>query len=193
MYKVIRKVTSSQKKNLIFLMIVLIISLLFSSIIYYITQHGRLINIDYTAIKSLPFFSIFMNVFTRNILSLILIFIIALLGYNKLIYSLFMIISTFWGLSIIYCVKILQTDKLYLIFTLPDYIFYFPFLVHYSFISISISNYIKKNKIIETKSYKFDIITNSYIKLTIIYIFIVILYCLIYCGYLTILFKMLVG
>lgn len=193
MYKVIKKVTNSQKKNYFLIIIVLIISLLSSSIIYYITQHGNLININYKAISSLPFYSILLNVLVRNILSLMFIFIIALLGYSKLIYLLFTLISIFWGLSIIYCVKIFQVDKLYLIFTLPDYIFYFPLLVHYTFVSTSISNYIKKYKIIETKSYKFDIIIISYIKLSIIYIIIAIIYSLIYCGYLTILYKVLVG
>ncbi|MDF2616187.1 MAG: hypothetical protein K0Q47_842, partial [Sedimentibacter sp.] len=55
-----------------------------------------------------------------------------------------------------------------------------------------ISKYTKKTKNIETISHKFDIIINSYIKLSLIYILFVVVYSLGYSYYILILSRLLV-
>lgn len=188
----ISKLIVSQKKNLLFLILILIFSLLFSSVLYSVIQKGDIIKIDYRAVKELSFYDLFIDLLLRNTLYFVIIFFIVLLGYKKMIYVLFSIVSIYWGLAIIHTVKILNFDKIYFILNMPNYFVYFPALVYYTLVSLCVFKNYKKNKIIETKYIKFDIITISYIKFSFIWFILVIIYSLLCSNYYNILFKMLV-
>ena len=122
----------------------------------------------------------------------IIIAFLTCIGQTNLIYIIFGFTSTYFGLSVLYLIKIMQTDKLYFLFTVSDYFIFFPFLFYFTYISSIISKYTKRTKNIETISNKFDIIVSSYIKLSCLCLCIVSSYSFIYSFYIIILGRLLV-
>ncbi|MDD2494295.1 MAG: hypothetical protein PHE29_03790 [Tissierellia bacterium] len=190
--KTLKKLINTEYKRLLTLIIILIISLVFSALIYVSIGQDHIINMNYNSLNKLPFMNIFIRIMRRNIIYGIIITFITCIGLSKIIYLFFCFISIYYGLSIIYLIKIMQSDRLLLLFTITDYFIFFPLLFYFTYISIIISKYTKKTKNIETISHKFDIIVSSYIKLSVKYLLIVLAYSFIYSFYIIILGRLLV-
>lgn len=192
MNNVLKKLVASENKRLLFLLLVFIISLMLSALIYLVAGEGNMTNINYQSISTMKISDIFNMTIKRNIIYFIAIILLTIVGQNKIIIILFVIVSVYYGLSVIYLIRILRLDAAYFAITFSDYFIFFPVLFYFTFISCIISKYTKKTKNIETISHKFDIIVSSYIKLSLIYLFIVIVYSIIYSYYVSILSRLLV-
>lgn len=194
MNRILKRFIFTDYKRLIALLIILIISLILSALIFLLTGHGQdsIASINYNNISQLTFKIIFLKILKRNIIYFIAVICLTCIGQGKLINGLFGLISVFYGLSIIYLIKTMQTDKIYFILTFTDYFIFFPLIFYFTYISGSISKYTKITKKIETISHKFDIIISGYIKLSIIYLAIVLCYSLGYSYYILILSRLLV-
>lgn len=192
MNRTLKRLIFNDYKRLLVLIIIFIISLILSALIFIITGQESLANINYENISKLSFNIIFLRILKRNIFYFIAIICLTCIGQSKIINGLFGLISIFYGLSVIYLIKEMQEDKIYFIFTFTDYIIFFPILFYFTYISSSISKYTKKTKKIETISTKFDILISSYIKLSLIYLLIVLIYSLSYSFYIIIISRLLV-
>lgn len=194
MNRILKKFIFADYKRLITLLIIFIISLILSALIFLLTGHGQesISSINYNNISQLTFKVVFLKIFKRNILYFISVICLTCIGQGKIINGLFGLISVFYGLSVIYLIKAMQTDKIYFILNFTDYFIFFPLIFYFTYISSTISKYTKKTKKIETISHKFDIIISGYIKLSIVYLLIVLVYSLGYSYYILILSRLLV-
>lgn len=194
MNRILKKFIFADYKRLIALLIIFIISLILSALIFMLTGHGQesISSINYNNISQLTFNVIFLKILKRNILYFIAVICLTCIGQGKIINGLFGLISVFYGLSVIYLIKAMKTDKIYFILNFTDYFIFFPLIFYFTYISSTISKYTKKTKKLETISHKFDIIISGYIKLSIVYLLIVLVYSLGYSYYILILSRLLV-
>lgn len=193
MNNVLKKLVQSENKRFVLLLFVLIFSLMLSSIIYLFISDGDIRIINYDSIALMKFSEIFMSTIKRNLIYFIVLILLTILGQSEIIIVLFGAVSIYYGLSVIYLIRALKMSTAYFVITFTDYIFFFPVLLYFTFISNTTSKYTKKTKNIETISHKFDIIKWSYIRLSLIYLFIVTVYSLFYSVYVFILSRLLVG
>jgi hypothetical protein len=192
MNNTLKKLVRSENKRLLYLTSILIISLILSAIIYILTGSKGIISVNYEAISKMMFMEILMMTLKRNLIYFVAIIFFTCIGQGKIINLLFILISIYYGLSVIYLIRTLNMDVKYFILNFTDYFVFFPILFYFTFVSSTISKYTKKTKNIETISHKFDIIVNSYIKLSLIYILFVVVYSLGYSYYILILSRLLV-
>ena len=192
MNNILKKLVHSENKRFLYLIAILIFSLVLSSFFYLILGQKSIASINYKAISTMTFIEIFMMTIKRNLIYFVVITLLTCFGQSKIINVLFGFISVYFGLSVIYLIRTLNMDVKYFMLTFTDYFVFFPLLFYFTFISSTISKYTKKTKNIETISHKFDIIVNSYIKLSLIYIMIVTAYSLGYSYYILILSRLLV-
>lgn len=171
-------------KQLLVLISVFVVSLIISSIIYFYIGRGKLIKIDYDLLSKYSYGMLFFQILKRNIMYFVVITLFSAFGRYKLIYIVFILVSIYYGISMIYQVKIFNEDKLYFLYNFPDFLIYFPLLFYYTNLSLIISKFIKKIKKVETKRNKLDIIEVDYIKIACIFLVIIILYSCIYSSYL---------
>ncbi len=193
MNNVLKKLIQSENKRFVFLLFVLIFSLMLSSIIYLVISDGDIRTVNYDSIALIKFSEIFVSTIKRNLIYFIVLILLTILGQSEIIIILFGAISVYYGLSVIYLIRALKMSTAYFAMIFTDYIFFFPVLLYFTFISNTTSKYTKKAKNIETISHKFDIIKWSYIRLSLIYLFIVTMYSLFYSVYIFILSRLLVG
>ena len=192
MNKNLKKMLYNDYKNFIVLSVIFIFALVLSAFIFIFIGQQSSANLSYKNIIKLPFDKILFMMLRRNIIYLIAIIFLTISGKNKFIYAVFSMLSIFYGLSAIYLIKAMMTDKIYFIFLFSDFFILFPILFYFTYISGSISKYTKKSKKIETISARFDIIVSSYIILSLIYILIVLIYSFCYSYYIIILSRLLV-
>ncbi len=193
MNNVLKKLVQSENKRFVFLLFVLIFSLMLSSIIYLVISDGDIRTINYDSIALMKFSEIFVSTIKRNLIYFIVLILLTIMGQSEIIIILFGAVSIYYGLSVIYLIRALKMSTAYFAMIFTDYIFFFPVLLYFTFISNTTSKYTKKTKNIETISHKFDIIKWSYIRLSLIYLFIVTMYSLFYSVYIFILSRLLVG
>lgn len=193
MNKSLKKLVYSEHKRLIILLIIMVSALILSALIYLIWGQQNLNTINYENIGQLNLKSIFLKIIMRNMLYFIIIIIMTVIGQSRAVNGLFGFFSFYYGLSVLYLLRIIETDKIYLLLTFLDYLVFFPLLFYFTFVSSSISKYTKKTKKIETISHKFDIIISSYIEFSLKYLLIITGYSLIYSCYIKILSELLVG
>lgn len=192
MNNVLKKLVLSENKRFVILLAIFILSLMLSSIIYMVAGQGSMTSINYESISTMKFSNIFIITIKRNLMYFIAIILFTIIGQSKIINGLFGVVSVYYGLSVIYLIRTLKMDMTYFVMTFTDYFIFFPILFYFTFISSTISKYTKKTKNIETISHKFDIIVSSYIKLSLMYLFIVIVYSIVYSYYILILSRLLV-
>lgn len=192
MNKTMKKLIFTEYKRLFYLIIIFVVSLFISAFIFILTGKGSMNSINYENISQLPLITVFLKIYRRNIVYFISIICLTCIGQGKIINGMFGLISVYYGLSVIYLIRTINFDKIYFIFTFTDYFVFFPILFYFTYISSIVSKYSKRTKKIETISYKFDIIMSSYIKLAILYLFIVSAYSLGYSYYIIILSRLLV-
>lgn len=192
MNNTLKKLVLSENKRFLLLLLIFVISLMLSSIIYLIAGKGNITSINYEIISTMKISNIFIMTIKRNLIYFIAIILMTIIGQGKIVIFLFGFVSVYYGLSVIYLIRMLKMDVIYFVMTFTDYFIFFPVLFYFTFISSTISKYTKKTKNIETISHKFDIIVSSYIKLSLIYLFIVIVYSLCYSYYISILSRLLV-
>lgn len=192
MNRTLKKIVFSEYKRLFSLLVIFIVSLIISALIFILTGKGNMTNINYANISQLSFLTIFFKILKRNLVYFISIICLTCIGQSKIINGLFGLISVYYGLSVIYLIRTMQMEKIYFILTFTDYFIFFPLLFYFTYISSVISKYTKKSKKLETISYKFDIIVSSYIKISLLYLLIVIAYSFGYSYYIIILSRLLV-
>jgi len=183
MNKNFKNIISKDNRNLLFLLFMLVLSLIVSAFIFYFIGQDNLIKISYDSLKKYAFLDLFLEIFKRNVVYFIVVIFLANFGFVYTIYAMFCLVSIMYGISIIYFTKIVTLDKLYFIFNFTDYLVYFPFLFYFTHISTLASKYIKNVKKIETNSKKIDIIVIGYLKLSAIFLLLVIAYSFIYSYY----------
>ena len=165
-------------KNLLTLIIIFVLSLIISALIFnFMEQNNISTKINYENLKEYSFFSLFLESLKKNIIYFILIMLLSLFGLSLMIYAGFSIILIIYGISMIYLVKIVSGDMLYLVLNLTDYLIYFPILVYFTYNSILLSKNIKK---IKTNLKKIDIIVKKHISFSVLSISLVIVYSLIH-------------
>lgn len=192
MNKSFKKLVCSEHKKLIILLLIMISALILSAFIYVLLGQKNIIAIDYQNIEQLNLSSIFLKMIKRNITYFIILIVLTIIGQSALINCFFGFFSLYYGLSVLYLFKIMETDKMYLVLTFLDYFIFYPLLFYFTFVSSSISKYTKKTKKIETISHKFDIILSSYMEFSVIYLLIISAYSLGYSCYIKILSELLV-
>lgn len=192
MNNVLKKLVLSENKRFLFLLLILIVSLILSAIIYLAAGQGSMTSINYESISTMNFKDIFIMTIKRNLIYFVAIILLTVIGQSKIINVLFGLVCVYYGLSVIYLIRTLRMDAIYFAMTFTDYFIFFPVLFYFTFISSTISKYTKKTKNIETISHKFDIIITGYIKLSLVYLIIVITYSLGYSYYILILSRLLV-
>lgn len=165
-------------KNLMILAIIFILSLIISAIIFNFIEQGNISTIiNYEKLKEYSYFGLFFESFKKNILYFILIITFTLFGLSLMIYASFSFITIIYGISMIYFVKIIPGDILYLILNLTDYLIYFPLLVFFTYKSILLSKNIKK---VKTNLRKVDIIVKKHISFSILSLSFIIMYSLVH-------------
>jgi len=192
MNNVLKKLIQTENKRFLSLLIILVVSLILSAIIYLAAGNGNIIKINYESISNMSFNEVFIMNIKRNLLYFIAIIFLAIIGQGKIINGLFGFVCVYYGLSVIYLIRTLKMDTTYFFMTFTDYFIFFPILFYFTFISSSISKYTKKTKKIETISHKFDIIVSGYIRLSLMYLLIVVAYSFGYSYYILILSRWLV-
>lgn len=192
MRNVLKKLIESENKRFIFLMAIFVFSLMISAIIYFFAGQKNITNINYEIISTMKLNAIFIMNIKRNLIYFILLILLTIIGQNKIINILFGLVAVYYGLSVIYLIRTFGMDMKYFLMTFTDYFIFFPILFYFTFISSTISKYTRKSKNIETISHKFDIIVTGYIKISMIYLFIVTVYSLGYSYYIYILSRLLV-
>jgi len=192
MRNVLKKLIESENKRFIFLMAIFVFSLIISAIIYFFAGQKNITNINYEIISTMKLNAIFIMNIKRNLIYFILLILLTIIGQNKIINILFGLVAVYYGLSVIYLIRTFGMDMKYFLMTFTDYFIFFPILFYFTFISSTISKYTRKSKNIETISHKFDIIVTGYIKISMIYLFIVTVYSLGYSYYIYILSRLLV-
>lgn len=193
MNNTLKKLVKSENKRFLSLIIILLVSLILSALIYSLTGKGTMTEINYKSFANMAFMEIFWMTFKRNIIYFLAIIFLTCIGQGNLTKILFAFISIYYGLSIIYIMRIVGLDFKYFMLTFTDYFIFFPILLYFTFISSSISKYTRKAKNIETISRKFDIIISSYIKISLVYLAIVTAYTFVYSIYVLILSRLMVG
>jgi len=189
----LKKLVKSEGRKLFVLIAILIASLILSALIYALTGKGTMTVINYETISKMTFTEIFLMSFKRNIIYFFAIIFLTCMGQGNLNKILFCFISVYYGLSVIYIIRTVGMDYKYFMLTFTDYLIFFPILLYFTFISISISKYTKKAKYIETISHKFDIIISGYIKISLFYLLIATVYTFVYSFYVLILSRLMVG
>lgn len=192
MNNTLKKLVYSENKRFLTLILIFVISLVLSAIVYLITGQGSITSINYEIVSHMKYINVFIMVIKRNIIYFIAIILLTCIGQSKIINGIFGLISVYYGLSIIYLIRTVNMDMKYFMLTFTDYFIFFPLLFYFTFISSTISKYTKKTKNIETISHKFDIIVSSYIKISLIYLLIVVAYSLGYSYYILIISRLLV-
>lgn len=192
MNNTLKKLVKSENKRLLYFTAILIISLVISALIYILAGSEAIKSVSYEDISNMLFMEIFVMTLKRNLIYFIAIIFFTCMGQGKIINLLFILISIYFGLSVIYFIRTLNMDVKYFVLNFTDYLVFFPILFYFTFVSSTISKYTKKTKNIETISHKFDIIVNSYIKLSLIYILFVVCYSFVYSHYILILSRLLV-
>jgi len=192
MNNTLKKLVLSENKRFLSLILIFIISLILSALVYIITGQGSNAAINYEIISQMKYIDIFLMIIKRNIIYFIAVILLTCIGQSKIINALFGFTSVYYGLSVIYLIRTVKMNVKYFALTFTDYFIFFPLLFYFTFISSSIAKYTKKTKNIETISHKFDIIVNSYIKLSLIYVLTVIVYSLCYSYYILIISRLLV-
>lgn len=192
MNRTIRKLVESERGRLITMAVILIVSLIASALLYILMGQGSMAGISYQAVASMSAADVFMRILRRNIVYFAAIICLTCIGQSAIINGMFGLTSVYYGLSVIFLFKIIKTDKLYFLFTFADYFIFFPVLFYFTYISGIIAKYTKKTKKLETVSNKSDIIISGYIKLSVVYLAIVLLYSFGYSWYIIILSKLLV-
>ncbi|MEL7646778.1 MAG: hypothetical protein AAGU76_01735 [Sedimentibacter sp.] len=193
MNNTLKKLVQSENKRFLYLVAIFIAALFLSAFLYVITGQKNIASINYEAISSMSVIEIFLMTIKRNLVYFAAVILLTIFGQSKIIAGIFGLTCVYYGLSVIYLIRTLNMDIKYFILTFTDYFVFFPLLFYFTFISSTISKYTKKTKNIETISRKFDIIVNSYIKLSLIYIIFVTAYSLGYSYYILILSRLLVG
>lgn len=161
-------------RNLIILLIILILSLIISAFIFYVTVNSNISTIiNYEKLKEYSFLSIFFENFKKNIFYFVLVIVFSLFGLSLMIYSSFSIISIIYGITMIYSVNVVASDLLYLVLNLTDYLIYFPILVYFTYRSVLLSKNIKK---VKTNLRKVDIIVKKHLNFSLLSIFSIIMY-----------------
>lgn len=178
-------INNTKKKQGYIFIFILLVSLVMSAFIFYLFGQGKLININYDKIKQLSNLSIFFKILKRNFIYILLIIIFTYLGNKIMIYFCYIIVNIYFGMSIIYLVKVIEIDKLYLLCNLPDYIIFFPLTILFTYISVFMCRRIRKLKKVKTKMKKLDIIRLDFIKVALIYFIIVVLFSFLYSIYLS--------
>jgi len=192
MNNTLKKLVLSENKRFLALVLIFILSLIVSALVYLITGQESNATINYEIISQMKYIDIFIMIIKRNIIYFIAIILLTCIGQSKIIVALFGFTSIYYGLSVIYLIRTIKMDVKYFLLTFTDYFIFFPILFYFTFISSSIAKYTKKTKNIETISHKFDILINSYIKLSLMYILTVIGYSLCYSYYILIISRLLV-
>lgn len=192
MNNTLKKLIKSESRKFSILIIILVLALILSALIYALADKGTISDINYEGIRNMTFNEIFFGSIKRNIIYFLALIFLTLIGQGNLSKILFGAISIYYGLSIIYIIRTIGMNFKYFLFTFPDYLIFFPILLYFTFISSSISKYTKKAKNIETISRKFDIIMSGYMKISIFYLLVVMIYTFIYSLYILILSRMLV-
>lgn len=165
-------------KNLLTLIIIFVLSLIISALIFnFMEQNNISTKINYENLKEYSFLSLFLESLKKNIIYFILIMVLSLFGLSLMIYAGFSLVSIIYGISMIYLVKIVSGDMLYLVLNLTDYLIYFPVLVYFTYNSILLSKNIKK---IKTNLKKIDIIVKKHISFSVLSISLVIIYSLVH-------------
>ncbi|NLJ57514.1 MAG: hypothetical protein GX339_01580 [Tissierellia bacterium] len=193
MNNTLKRLVKSEHRKFLILMIILIIALILSALIYILTGKASMTTINYESISRMTLGKIFAMSIKRNIPYFLVIIVLTCIGQNYLLIILFGIVSIYYGLSIIYIIRTVGLELKYFMLTFTDYLIFFPILLYFTFISSSISKYTKKAKNIETISRKFDIIISGYIKISLVYLLIIIAYSFIYSIYVYILSRLMVG
>jgi len=192
MNNTLKKLIYSENKRFLTLIFIFVIALVLSAIVYIVTGQGSITSINYEIISQMKFIDVFLMVIKRNVIYFIAIILLTCIGQSKIINGMFGLISVYYGLSVIYLIRTVNMDMKYFMLTFTDYFIFFPLLLYFTFISSTISKYTKKTKNIETISHKFDIIVSSYIKISLIYLLIVVAYSLGYSYYILIISRLLV-
>lgn len=192
MNHVLKKLIETESKRFVTLVIIFVLSLIISAIIYLMAGQGSMTSINYEVISSMKFSEIFFMTIKRNLIYFIAIIILTIFGQSNIINGLFGLVSVYYGLSAIYLIRTLKMQVSYFVLTFTDYFIFFPILFYFTFISSIISKYTKKTKNIETISHKIDIIVSGYIKLSLVYLFVVVAYSFVYSYYILILSRLLV-
>lgn len=192
MNRTLKKLIFSEQKRLLTLVVIFVIALMLSALIFLVTEHENFASINYLSISKLTLTEIFLKTLKKNIIYFMSIILLTCIGKSNIINGLFGLISIYYGLSVIYMIRAMQFNKVYFIFIFTDYFIFFPLLFYFTYISSSVSKYTKKTKNVETISHKFDIIISSYIKLSFIYIGIVIAYSFSYSYFILLLSRLLV-
>lgn len=192
MNNILKKLVYSENKRFITLIIIFVGSLVLSAILYLLIGKGSMKTINFEIIGQMKYIDVFIMVIKRNILYFIIIILLTYIGQSKVINVIFGLTSVYYGLSVIYLIRTVNVGMKYFMLTFTDYFIYFPLLFYFTFISSTISKYTKKTKNIETISHKFDIIISSYIKISLIYLCIVIAYSLCYSYYILTISRLLV-
>lgn len=189
MNRIIHRMIITENNRIFTLAIIMIVSLILSAFIFAIIGQGELVHISYSSISELPYLQVLGQTLKRNIVYFLAIIFLTFIGKSLIIKGLFGLISVFYGLSIIYLIKIVPVDKLYFIYNFTDYFIFFPILFYFTYISLVISKHIKK---VETKSFKFDIITLGYLRISLFYVLVIVLYTVLYSYYIIILSRMMI-
>lgn len=192
MNNTLKKLVKSENK--IFLQLILIFTgaLILSALIYSLTGKGAMTSINYESIREMTFIQIFFTSFKRNIIYFLAVIFLTYIGQSNITKTLFGAISLYYGLSVIYIIRVMGMDFKYFMLTFTDYLIFFPILLYFTFISCSISKYTKKAKNIETISRKFDIIISGYIRISLVYLSVVTAYSFVYSFYVLILSRLMV-
>ncbi len=192
MNNTLKKLVQSENKKFLTLILIFIGALIISALIYSLTGKGTMSEINYDSISQMTFMQIFWTSFKRNIIYFLAVVVLTCIGQSNLTKILFGFISVYYGLSVIYVIRTVGMDFKYFMLTFTDYFIFFPILLYFTFISISISKYTKKVKNIETISHKFDIIISGYFKISFTYLLLVTAYSLVYSFYVLILSRLMV-
>lgn len=192
MNNTLKKLVKSENNTFLQLLLIFIGALILSALIYSLTGKGTMTSINYESISKMTFMRIFFTSFKRNIIYFLAVIFLTYIGQSNITKILFGFISLYYGLSIIYIIRIVGMDFKYFMLTFTDYLIFFPILLYFTFISCSLSKYTKKAKNIETISRKFDIIISGYIRISLVYLSIVTVYSFMYSFYVLILSRLMV-
>lgn len=192
MNNTLKKLIKSENKTFLQLILIFIGALILSALIYSLTGKGTMTSINYESISKMTFMRIFFTSFKRNFIYFLAVIFLTYIGQSNITKILFGFISLYYGLSIIYIIRIVGMDFKYFMLTFTDYLIFFPILLYFTFISCSLSKYTKKAKNIETISRKFDIIISGYIRISLVYLSIVTVYSFMYSFYVLILSRLMV-
>ncbi len=192
MNNTLKKLVKSEKKTFLQLILIFTLALILSALIYSMAGKGAMTSINYESIREMTCLQIFFKFFKRNTIYFLAVIFLTSIGQSNITKVLFAATSLYYGLSVIYIIRIVGMTFKYFMLTFTDYLILFPILLYFTFISCSISKYTKKTKNIETISRKFDIIIAGYIRISLVYLSIVTAYSFVYSFYVLLLSRMMV-